>query len=85
MRSHCVEWQVHLKEVVLEDNDIPKAILDYIHKNCIESIVVGASTRNALSRSLSLSQSIVYEYKRETDQLYIYGVGIDAGNSKDMM
>jgi len=42
-----------LKEVVLEEYDAPKAILDYIHKNFINSIVVGASTRSALARSLS--------------------------------
>lgn len=68
----CVERQVQLREVVLEDNDVPKALLDYIYKNCIQSIIVGASTRNALSRSLSLSQSIVCEYKRGTELYYMH-------------
>ncbi|KAF5444749.1 hypothetical protein F2P56_033856 [Juglans regia] len=49
-RSYSVRKGIQLKEVLLEDNDVPKALLDYIYKNCIESIVVGASTRNALSR-----------------------------------
>ncbi|KAI3842585.1 hypothetical protein MKW92_035683 [Papaver armeniacum] len=38
------------KEVVLEDNDVCKAIIDYISVNCINNIVVGASTRSALAR-----------------------------------
>ena len=46
------EIQVQLKEVVLDDPDISKALVDYVHKNCINSFVVGASTRSALARSL---------------------------------
>ncbi|KAF3446069.1 hypothetical protein FNV43_RR11248 [Rhamnella rubrinervis] len=41
---------VQLKEVLLEDADVAKAILEYINKNYINSIVVGASTRNAFAR-----------------------------------
>lgn len=44
--------QVLLKEVVLGDADIPKAILEYIGKNLLNNIVVGASTRNAFARYL---------------------------------
>ena len=48
--------QVLMKEVVLDDNDIPKALLEYIGKNLLNNIVIGASTRNAFARfSLSLS------------------------------
>ncbi|XP_059454533.1 U-box domain-containing protein 35 [Corylus avellana] len=49
-RAYCARKGIQLKEVVLEDNDAPKALLDHIQKNCISSIVVGASTRNALAR-----------------------------------
>lgn len=49
-RGYCARKGVQLKEAVLEDYDAPKAILDYIHKNFINSIVVGASTRSALAR-----------------------------------
>ncbi|OVA08400.1 Protein kinase domain [Macleaya cordata] len=41
---------VQAKEVILEDSDVSKALLDYISTNCINNIVVGASTRNALTR-----------------------------------
>jgi K+-sensing histidine kinase KdpD len=81
-----------LKEVLLDDNDAPKALLDYIQKNCISSIVVGASTRNALARSslsLSLSLSLyIYIYIHGKDKLN-QTVGVDTyvstGSSKLMM
>ncbi|XP_035547199.1 U-box domain-containing protein 51 isoform X3 [Juglans regia] len=49
-RAYCARKGIQLKEVVVEDNDVSKALLDYVNKNCIDSIVVGASTRNALTR-----------------------------------
>lgn len=44
------EFQIHLREVILDENDVAKALLDYINTNYINNIVVGASTRNALTR-----------------------------------
>ena len=46
----AVEFQIQLKEVVLDEQDVAKALLDYISTNYINNIVVGASTRNALTR-----------------------------------
>lgn len=40
-------------EVVLHDIDVPSALVHYIIHNAISNIVVGASHRNALTRSLS--------------------------------
>lgn len=42
--------QIQLKEVILEDGDICKALLDYISRNLINSIVLGAATRGSISR-----------------------------------
>ncbi|XP_022756371.1 U-box domain-containing protein 51-like [Durio zibethinus] len=39
-----------MKEVILEDTDICKALLDYVSKNLINSLVLGAATRNGFSR-----------------------------------
>lgn len=46
------EIQVQLREVVLDDTDVPRALVDYVHKNCINNFVVGSSTRSALARFL---------------------------------
>ncbi|XP_065018593.1 U-box domain-containing protein 35 isoform X1 [Musa acuminata AAA Group] len=49
-RGFCARKGVHMTEVVLEDNDVSKAIIDYINTNYIQNIVVGASSRNALTK-----------------------------------
>ena len=48
-----------MKEVVLDDTDVARAILEYISKNFLGSIAVGASTRNALTRFVNLCQKTV--------------------------
>ncbi|XP_050215816.1 U-box domain-containing protein 51 isoform X3 [Mercurialis annua] len=49
-RGYCARKGVQLKEIVLEENDVARALLEFISKNFIGSIAVGASTRNALTR-----------------------------------
>ncbi|XP_062101126.1 U-box domain-containing protein 34-like isoform X2 [Humulus lupulus] len=61
-RAYCARKAVVLKEVVIDDSDVAKAILDYINKNCITNLVAGASQRNALTRkfkSTDVPSSIV--------------------------
>lgn len=43
---------MEMSEVVLEDTDVSKALIDYISANNIQNIVVGNSNRNAIMRSL---------------------------------
>ncbi|GMH12381.1 hypothetical protein Nepgr_014222 [Nepenthes gracilis] len=50
-RGYCARKSVQLKEVILDDIDVAKALVDYITSNCITNIVVGASTRNALMKT----------------------------------
>ncbi|XP_020088900.1 U-box domain-containing protein 35-like isoform X1 [Ananas comosus] len=49
-RGFCARKGMQMKEVVLEDVDISKALADYITTHHIHNIVVGASNRNALTR-----------------------------------
>lgn len=42
---------MQMNEVVLEDADVPKALIDYITANNIQNVVVGNSNRNAIMRS----------------------------------
>ncbi|KAL5226234.1 hypothetical protein ABZP36_014499 [Zizania latifolia] len=41
---------VHVSEVILEEADVPKAILEFITANKIQSIALGASNRNAFTK-----------------------------------
>ncbi|KAE8714035.1 peptidyl-prolyl cis-trans isomerase CWC27-like protein [Hibiscus syriacus] len=49
-RGYCARKGIQLKEVILEDADVCKALLDYVSKNLINNLVIGAATRNSLSR-----------------------------------
>ncbi|KAK8550402.1 hypothetical protein V6N12_039113 [Hibiscus sabdariffa] len=49
-RRYCARKGIQMKEVILEDVDVCKALLDYVNKNLIHSLVVGATTKNSLSR-----------------------------------
>lgn len=42
--------QIEVKEVVLEDSDVSKAISEYIATQHIHNIVVGASSRKSLTK-----------------------------------
>ncbi|XVE70882.1 hypothetical protein DITRI_Ditri10aG0105900 [Diplodiscus trichospermus] len=52
-RGYCARKGIQMKEVILEDADVSKALLEYISKNLINNIVLGAATRNGLSSYLS--------------------------------
>ncbi|KQJ94036.1 hypothetical protein BRADI_3g08127v3 [Brachypodium distachyon] len=49
-RGYCARKGMHLNEVILDNNDISKAIVDYATSHTITDIVVGASTRNTFIR-----------------------------------
>lgn len=49
-RGYCARKAIQLKEIVLDDVDVSRAIVDYITRNRIKNIIVGASTKNALTR-----------------------------------
>ncbi|MBA0564620.1 hypothetical protein Golob_009549, partial [Gossypium lobatum] len=49
-RGYCARKAIQLKEVVLDDADICKALMDYVNKNLINNLVIGGATRNGLSR-----------------------------------
>ncbi|MBA0868381.1 hypothetical protein Goshw_012627 [Gossypium schwendimanii] len=52
-RGYCARKGIQAREVVLEDVDISKALIDYVSRNLINSIVLGAATRGAISSYLS--------------------------------
>ncbi|KAG5225492.1 U-box domain-containing protein [Salix suchowensis] len=49
-RGYCARKGVRLKEVVLDDIDVARAVAEYINVNLIGNIVFGASGRNAITR-----------------------------------
>ncbi|XP_048129970.1 U-box domain-containing protein 52-like isoform X1 [Rhodamnia argentea] len=49
-RGFCARRGITAKEIIIPDIDVPSALLDYIANNSISNVVVGASSRNALTR-----------------------------------
>uniref|UniRef100_A0A7N0V0E5 RING-type E3 ubiquitin transferase n=1 Tax=Kalanchoe fedtschenkoi TaxID=63787 RepID=A0A7N0V0E5_KALFE len=49
-RGFCTRKGIQLKEVVIEDVEVSKGLLNYVKANLISNIVVGASRGNALTR-----------------------------------
>ncbi|CAA7408807.1 unnamed protein product [Spirodela intermedia] len=49
-RGFCARKGMQLKEVVLEETDVAKSIIEYIDANTISNIVVGSSNRNVITR-----------------------------------
>ncbi|KMT17645.1 hypothetical protein BVRB_2g035940 [Beta vulgaris subsp. vulgaris] len=49
-RCFCNRKDIKCNEVIIEDNNISKALTDYCHINVIDIMVVSASTRNKLLR-----------------------------------
>ncbi|KAK1309425.1 U-box domain-containing protein 35 [Acorus calamus] len=46
----CSRRGLQCREVILEDNDIAKAVVDYVMHQSVDKIVLGASSRSALFR-----------------------------------
>ncbi|CAN6464523.1 unnamed protein product [Victoria cruziana] len=59
-RCYCTRKDINCKEVILEDNDVTKAVVEYVSQATIENLVVGASSRNSFLRfkSQDISSSI---------------------------
>ncbi|KAJ8557745.1 hypothetical protein K7X08_004511 [Anisodus acutangulus] len=64
-RGICARKGIQAKEVILQDNDVAQALTEYITQKFITTIVLGASTCNALTRAFknqdvpsSLSKSV---------------------------
>ncbi|XP_023000000.1 U-box domain-containing protein 51-like isoform X1 [Cucurbita maxima] len=50
-RGFCARKGIVAKEIVIHDIDVPSALIHYINKHSISNIVVGASSRNAFTRT----------------------------------
>ncbi|KAK9741733.1 hypothetical protein RND81_03G124600 [Saponaria officinalis] len=74
-RGFCARKSVQAKEVILEDTDVSRAILDYINSNFISNVVLGASSRNALIKTFKKPDipSLVTKSAPEFCSVYVIG------------
>ncbi|KAK3011037.1 hypothetical protein RJ639_012658 [Escallonia herrerae] len=78
-RGYCARKGIILKDVVLNDIDIPKALLDYVNENVISNFVLGASSRSRSVPHRKLSKndvpSLVKESAPEFCSVYVISKG----------
>ncbi|XP_048134205.1 U-box domain-containing protein 35-like isoform X2 [Rhodamnia argentea] len=71
-RGYCARKGVQIKEMVVEENDVAKGLLEYIANNCITSIVMGAASRNTLARKLKYTDVATSVSKSAPDFCSVY-------------
>ncbi|KAJ4957677.1 hypothetical protein NE237_024788 [Protea cynaroides] len=49
-RCFCTRKDIQCKDIIIEDMDVAKAIIEYVSHSAIENLVISASTRNAFLR-----------------------------------
>uniref|UniRef100_A0A1D1Z0D0 RING-type E3 ubiquitin transferase n=1 Tax=Anthurium amnicola TaxID=1678845 RepID=A0A1D1Z0D0_9ARAE len=67
----CSRRGLQCKEVILEETDIPKAIVDFVMNYCVDKLVLGASSRSALMRTFK-SDVPTYVSKAAPDFCSVY-------------
>ncbi|XP_024969869.1 U-box domain-containing protein 34-like [Cynara cardunculus var. scolymus] len=73
-RAFCARKGVRTKEVVLQDSDVPSAIVLYIIRNAISHLVVGSPSRTGLTRAFRSSSDVASNLQRslpDTCNLYV--------------
>ncbi|KAK3436017.1 hypothetical protein EUGRSUZ_C00670 [Eucalyptus grandis] len=71
-RGYSARKRVQIKEVVVEENDVAKGLLEYIANNCITSVVMGAASRNTLARKLKYTDVSTSVSKSAPDFCSVY-------------
>ncbi|GMI86055.1 hypothetical protein like AT5G12000 [Hibiscus trionum] len=76
-RGYCARKGIESHEVILHGVDVPTALLDYVNNNNIRNIVVGASTRNVLTRKLKNPDvpSSLLKFAPESCGVYVISKG----------
>ncbi|XP_010453263.1 PREDICTED: U-box domain-containing protein 52-like isoform X1 [Camelina sativa] len=56
-RGYCARKGITMLEVILDDTDVAKAVLDYVNNNLVTNLVLGSSSKSPFARSLKFTKS----------------------------
>ncbi|KAJ0988501.1 hypothetical protein J5N97_006857 [Dioscorea zingiberensis] len=68
----CSRRGLQCKEAILEDTDIPKAIIDFLCKQNVDKLVMGASARNVFARTFKAADVPLAVSKLAPDSCSIF-------------
>ncbi|KAK9699722.1 hypothetical protein RND81_08G191900 [Saponaria officinalis] len=74
-RGFCARKSIQLKEVLLEDNDVGRGIVDFVKSNYIANIVVGGSSRNAIVKTFKKPDVPTHLTKNAPEFCSVYVIG----------
>lgn len=77
--------QIVVKEIVVENTDVTKGLIDYINNHCVTNVVLGASSRSALGRLLYLNVNVSVAYDASLPKKRTWLITFVAGNIGLMM
>uniref|UniRef100_A0A803NCS4 RING-type E3 ubiquitin transferase n=1 Tax=Chenopodium quinoa TaxID=63459 RepID=A0A803NCS4_CHEQI len=50
-RCFCTRKDIQCRDIVLEDSDVQKALIEFVTQSAVEVLIMGASSRNSILRS----------------------------------
>ncbi|KAH9653606.1 protein kinase domain-containing protein [Citrus sinensis] len=74
-RCFCTRKEIKCKEIVLEDTDIAKALIDYVSSHTIETLVLGAASRTGFVKRFKTADIPSNVSKGAPDYCNVYVIG----------
>ncbi|GLT28657.1 hypothetical protein SLA2020_035720 [Shorea laevis] len=74
-RCFCTRKDIKCNEVILEETDIPNAIIKYVSSNVIDTLVLGAPSRSGLVRRFKIVDVTSSVSKGAPDYCTVYVIG----------
>ncbi|XVE98907.1 hypothetical protein REPUB_Repub03eG0149100 [Reevesia pubescens] len=74
-RCFCSRKDIKCNEIILEDTDIAKALIDYVSASSIETLVLGASSKSGLVRRFRTAEVTTNVSKGAPDYCTVYVIG----------
>jgi hypothetical protein len=74
-RCFCTRKDIHCKDVVLDDHDVAKSLVEFAAHAAIEKIVLGANTRNSFVRFKADIPSSVSKTAPDFTSVYVVNKG----------
>ncbi|XP_020415427.1 U-box domain-containing protein 52 [Prunus persica] len=73
-RGYCTKKAIKCHEIIIEDNDISKALVNYVTTNLIEILVLGTPSKNGLFRFMTTDVPTIVS-KKAPDFCTVYVIG----------
>ncbi|KAI6680971.1 hypothetical protein NL676_034852 [Syzygium grande] len=76
-RCYCLRRHVQSEVVVLEDSDVAKALVEYVSRHAVDTLLLGSASRKSISRLFKFSDTpnTILKYAPDFCNIYVVGKG----------